>query len=518
MNASQQGEPKGLALGWSRRMSLTTRILAVNIFAVALLAGGLFFLDSYRSRLTEIRTQALYRETEALTRTLPLLPRGQRQRYVLRVAQALHGRIRLYGTDGNKTLDSFALAAPTYNVEPVDNVPFRRIFAREVDRITDAMVGTQAPPDYADPVPDIAQAWPEIAAARDGTASVARQGPDGAYVLSAARNLPGGSLLLTTRAADIRGIIREERLTIAIFSGAVLLISIWLSLFLARTIVRPLRLLARNAVKVRLGFAREVSIPRLPSRRDEIGMLARAISDMSNALRDRIDATEAFAADVAHEVKNPLASLRSALESLERIEEPELRDKLFEIAASDVRRLDRLISDISEASRVDSQLSRAQFERVDIAGMIDQLLAARRERAPQDDVTIRFVRPAGDGAPVMGEDIRLERVLVNLIDNALSFSPPGGVIEILASKTPREVLVRVMDEGPGVPSDQRDAVFERFYSRRPSKEAFGKHSGLGLAIAKTIIGGHQGVIRAIDRIDGRQGACFEIRLPRARED
>ena len=497
-------------------MSLTTRILAVNIFAIVLLAGGLFFLDSYRSQLVDIRSEALQREADSIARALPLLEGARRDRYLIGSAAALSGRIRLYDAEGRKTADSFALALPVYDVQQVNQIPARRIFARNVDRITDWLVGTAAPPDYHDPVPDVAKAWPEIAAtAAGGSASMARQGPDGAYVLSAARRTDGGSLLLTTRAADIRGIIREERLTIAIFSAAVLLISVWLSLFLARTIVKPLRLLARNAVKVRLGFSREVSIPRLPSRRDEIGMLARAVSDMSNALRERIDATEAFAADVAHEVKNPLASLRSAIESLERVDDPALRRKLYDIAASDVRRLDRLISDISEASRVDSQLSRAKFERIDLAAMIDQLLAVRRERSAREEVYLRFIRPAGETAAVMGEDVRLERVLDNLIDNAISFSPPGGEVEILVSKTAREVLLRVMDEGPGVPPDAREAVFERFHSRRPSREGFGKHSGLGLAIARTIIDGHQGSIRAVDRIDGRQGACFEIRLPRA---
>ena len=496
-------------------MSLTTRILAVNIFAVVLLAGGLFFLDSYRSQLVQIRTEALQREANAIARALPLLPSAQRDAFLVDSALALGGRIRLYGADGSKTADSFALAPPNYDVEQIDSIPFRRAFAREVDRATDALVGTAAPPDYADPQPDIASSWPELKEG-DGLHSIARQGPDGAYVLSAGGAFRGGKLLLTSRAADIRGIIREERLTIAIFSVLVLLISVWLSLFLARTIVKPLRLLARNAVKVRLGFAREVSIPRLPSRRDEIGMLARAVSDMSNALRERIDATEAFAADVAHEVKNPLASLRSALESLQMVEDEELRAKLFDIASSDVRRLDRLISDISEASRVDSQLSRAKFERVDIAAMIEQLLASRRERANGGDtVYLRFVPPVDDIACVMGEDVRLERVFENLIDNAISFSPDGGEVEILVSKTASEVLVRVMDEGPGVPPDQREAVFERFHSRRPASESFGKHSGLGLAIARTIIDGHQGSIRAVDRIDDREGACFEIRLPRA---
>ncbi|WP_084488988.1 ATP-binding protein [Novosphingopyxis baekryungensis] len=496
-------------------MSLTTRILAVNIFAIVLLAGGLFFLDSYRSQLLEIRSQALLRELDSVAQALVLLPASRRDAYLTEVAVALESRLRLYDASGAKIADSFLLAPPTYDVAQRDQIPLRRIMAREIDVVTDALVGSPAPPDYVDPQPDRADDWPEIAAASDIGRSVARQGPDGAYVLSAARQTADGALLLTTRAADIRGIIREERLTITLFSIAVLLVSIWLSLFLARTIVRPLRLLARNAVKVRLGFAREVSIPRLPSRRDEIGMLARAVSDMSNALRGRIDATEAFAADVAHEVKNPLASLRSALESLQMVTDEGLRAQLFEIASSDVRRLDRLISDISEASRVDSQLSRAKFDQIDMAQMVAQLLDARRQRATDPDVTLRFVGPAGGTALVMGEDVRLERVLENLIDNAVSFSPTGGTVEILVSKTAREVVIRVMDEGPGVPPDQRDAVFERFHSRRPADEAFGKHSGLGLAIARTIINGHQGSIQTVDRFDRQGGACFEIRLPRA---
>ena len=293
-------------------------------------------------------------------------------------------------------------------------------------------------------------------------------------------------------------------------------IGILLSTFLARTIVRPLRHLSRAAVKVRLGRAQEVTVPRLPSRRDEIGMLARALSDMSIALRQRIDATEAFAADVAHEIKNPLASLRSALDGAERIDDPKLRKQLMDVAKADVQRMDRLISDISDASRVDSQLAKAKFEPIDLGDMIEQLLQAREDRGSDKDVTIAFARPRRSIATVMGEDVRLERMLTNLIDNAVSFSPPGSVVEISATLADAEVIIRISDEGPGVPAQEREAIFRRFHSERPASENFGKHSGLGLAIARTIIEGHHGRIMVRDRVDGKDGACFEIALPCAK--
>jgi two-component system sensor histidine kinase ChvG len=292
-------------------------------------------------------------------------------------------------------------------------------------------------------------------------------------------------------------------------------VSILLSLFLARTIVRPIRKLARAALRVRMGRSDEIAIPRMPGRRDEIGQLSRALSDMSTALRDRINATEAFAADVSHEIKNPLASLRSALEGLERVDDPGLQKQLLDVANDDVRRIDRLINDISDASRVDAELARAKFEPIDIGKMLEQLLAVREQRASNLGVHIAFARPAKDVAKVMGDGGRLERVFSNLLDNAVSFSPDGGLVEILATPDGDKIVIHVADQGPGVLPEQREQVFQRFHSDRPNGEAFGKHSGLGLAIAKTIVEGHQGTIRILDRPGGQSGACFEIRLPKA---
>jgi two-component system sensor histidine kinase ChvG len=514
--ALQTAEPAELQLRWSRSLSLTARILAVNLFVLALLGAGLFFLDSYRVRLIAERELAARSQAEFLANSLPLVEAANRDAYIISFGRQLHSRIRIYDRSGNKLMDSFASAPPTYRFRDPAKEPWRKVAARGMDKVVDFMVGAPKLDYFVEPQNDTAQAWREVERAKPGKpVSLARFAPDLTHVISAGAVSPNGgySVLTTANERDIRIFVRAERFDIAMFVLLALGVGILLSVFLARTIVRPLRHLARAAVKVRLGRAQEVTVPRLPSRRDEIGMLARALSDMSIALRQRIDATEAFAADVAHEIKNPLASLRSALDGAERIDDPALRKQLMDVAKADVQRMDRLISDISDASRVDSQLAKAKFEPIDLGDMIEQLLQAREDRGGDGDVTIAFARPRRTVATVMGEDVRLERMLTNLIDNGVSFSPPGAVVEISATLADDEVIIRVSDEGPGVPEHEREAIFRRFHSERPASENFGKHSGLGLAIARTIVEGHHGRISVRDRVDGKQGACFEIALP-----
>ena len=513
---SQKAEPADLALGWSRGLSLTARILAVNIFVVVLLGAGLFFLDSYRARLIEERQNAAEIQVELLVNSLPMVRAEDRADFLIAFAAQHQSRIRLYNKDGSKLMDSFDLAEPTYDLRSPDSEPWRKIAARGIDRVFDFLVLAPELAEFAEPKIDIVSAWPEVKNAKPGNpATVARFAPDLTHVISAGARSPKSSfaVLSTANERDIRLFVRAERFSIGMFFLAALVIGVLLSMFLARTIVRPLRHLAHAAVKVRLGRAQEVTVPRLPSRRDEIGMLARALSDMSVALRQRIDATEAFAADVAHEIKNPLASLRSALDGIERVENPELRGQLMDVAKADVQRMDRLISDISDASRVDSQLAKAKFESIDLGDMVEQLLQAREDRGGDEGVTIAFARPRRGVATVMGEDVRLERMLTNLIDNAVSFSSLTGLVEISATRADDEIIIRISDEGPGVPEQEREAIFRRFHSERPQSENFGKHSGLGLAIARTIIEGHHGRIRVRDRVDGKPGACFEIALP-----
>jgi two-component system sensor histidine kinase ChvG len=264
---------------------------------------------------------------------------------------------------------------------------------------------------------------------------------------------------------------------------------------------------------VRLGRSREVVVPRLPDRRDEIGALARAISDMSIALRQRIDATEAFAADVAHELKNPLASLRSAVDTLESIEVPDLRARLMTVIRDDVGRIDRLITDISDASRLDAELSRTRFVPVDAVALATGLVAAYQTAGLPSGVAIAFVGDYGpEAAMVRGDPARLAQVLRNLIDNALSFSPPGGKVTLAVAAGDGRVILSVGDEGPGVPVENRRDVFKRFYSQRPEAEDFGRHSGLGLSIAGAIVEAHGGRMRVDDTPSGK-GALFSVELP-----
>ena len=513
---SLTAEPADLQLGWSRGLSLTTRILAVNLFVLALLGAGLFFLDSYRVRLIAEREHAARVQATFLASSLPLVAPERRPSYIAKFGQLHHSRIRVYDKAGAKILDSFAGHSPTYVFRDPASEPLRKIAARWIDVLFDFLVGAPKLEGFVEPTDDKSSAWREIRASTPSKpVSMARFAPDLTHMISAASTSRGRQLTVLTTAneRDIRLFVRAERFNVGMFFLFALGTGVLLSVFLARTIVRPLRHLARAAVKVRLGRAQEVTVPRLPSRRDEIGMLARALSDMSIALRQRIDATEAFAADVAHEIKNPLASLRSALDGAERIEDPKLRKQLMDVAKADVLRMDRLISDISDASRVDSQLAKAKFEPIDLGDMIEQLLQAREDRGSDRDVNIAFARPRRKIATVMGEDVRLERMLTNLIDNAVSFSPAGSVVEISATLADEEVIIRISDEGPGVPPQEREAIFRRFHSERPASENFGKHSGLGLAIARTIVEGHHGRIAVRDRVDGKGGACFEIALP-----
>jgi two-component system sensor histidine kinase ChvG len=515
---SPKTEPAELALGWSRGLSLTARILAVNLFVVALLGAGLIFLDSYRARLIIEREDAAKIQAEFIANSLPLVGADGRMAFLAAYAKQHGSRIRLYDKDGVKFVDSFDLARPTYRLRDPDSEPWRKDAARGIDKVFDFLVMAADLASFREPKVDKATAWPELKRARPGKpASMARFAPDLTHVISAGAQSPEGNfgVLSTSSERDIRLFVRAERFSVGMFILLVICIGVLLSVFLARTIVMPLRHLARAAVKVRLGRAQEVTVPRLPSRRDEIGMLARALSDMSIALRQRIDATEAFAADVAHEIKNPLASLRSALDGADNVKDPALRAQLMAVAKADVHRMDRLISDISDASRVDSQLAKAKFEPIDLGDMIEQLLQAREHRGGDQDISIAFARPRRGIAVVMGEDMRLERMLTNLIDNAVSFSPPGALVEISATRAEEDVIIRVSDEGPGVPENEREAIFRRFHSERPGGESFGKHSGLGLAIARTIVEGHHGRIRVRDRVDGRPGACFEIALPSA---
>ena len=512
-----RSEDRELRLRWSRRLSLRQRILAVNIFAIAILAGSIFYLDGFRTRLTEDRIAQSRSEAVMVAHAIAVAPPVERQPLLVQLGRDSGVRLRVYAADGGRIADSWDGATPTYELRDPAAEPWYRGVARALDNGFDAIVGASRPPRFFPPSEDRLPAWPEArdALQRRAITTELRRAPDGTPYISAAVPISGTSnvLLLTVNARDIRRVVRAERFTLALILAATILLSVLLSRFLARTIANPLRRLAFAAHRVRLGRAREVDVPVLPARRDEIGLLARALHDMTQSLRQRIDSTEAFAADVTHELKNPLASLRSAVDTLERVEDPALRRQLLDVVRDDVARLDRLVVDIAEASRLDAELSRARFEPVDLGGLIESMLPSWEDRNG-GEVQIAFARPRAGTAVIQGDESRLARAIDNLVDNALSFSPAGGLVEIRASDVGGEVLIVIEDEGPGVPTESREAIFNRFHSIRP-EEDFGRHSGLGLAIARAIVEGHGGRIEVEDRHDGRSGARFVVRFPGA---
>ncbi|WP_375426801.1 ATP-binding protein [uncultured Sphingomonas sp.] len=507
---------RDLALRWSGQISLTRRILAVNIFVLLMMVGGFFYLDSYRSRIIDSRLAQSAREVRLIAEAIAAVNLRYRDALVVRLAHDTGARIRIYDERGRATVDSRALGLRNFVLVDPDRQGWDQRAARLLDAGLDTVVGAERSPLFRERSNGLG--WPDVRETT-GTRSVATtvwRAPDRTPVLTAAAPLPGRRVVLTaTTARDITQTVRVERFRLGVVLMATTLVSVLLSLFLARTIVRPLRRLARAAVRVRLGRAREVVVPRLPSRRDELGLLARALSDMSLALRAQIDATEAFAADVTHELKNPLASLRSAVDGLSRVRDPALAEQLMAIVGDDVQRLDRLITDISEASRLDAQLSRAKFEPVNLGALIAELLAQRRARGVERGVALRFDHRPGGDLIVMGDGSRLERVFENLLENAISFSPDRGTIDVGCAFDHDDLVIHVEDEGPGIAEVEREAVFRRFQSSRPSAEAFGRHSGLGLAIARTIVEGHQGTVAVEGRGDGASGARFVVRLPLA---
>lgn len=516
--ASAKSEEADLELSWSGRWTLAHRILAVNLLTLVLVLLAIFFLDAYRNRLEKERVQKVAAEAAMAAIALQSVTPDAREVLLANLSKQNESRIRLYGADGQLQLDSWRITGPTYRLRDPATQKWTKDVARALDRGFNSIVGEDPDEDFVEPAIDRAAAWPEVTAARQSgsTETEIRQAPELTPVFSAAAPVADGStLLVTDNDRAFTRTVRKQRRSLLIALGVVAGLSVFLSLFLARTIVRPLRRIALAAHRVRLGRAREVKVPRLPSRSDEIGLLARSISDMSQSLRQRIDNIEAFAADVTHELKNPLASLRSAVDGLERIEDPKLRKQLIDVIRQDVVRLDRLISDVGEAARTDAELARARFEPVDVGILIGNIVSSWEKRRETGNVRIAFARPRKASAIVMGEPGRLARAIDNIIDNAISFSPPGGLVEIAATHVGDEIRIRVDDEGPGVPPELREAIFNRFHSVRPDAASFGRHSGLGLAIAHAIVEGHDGEIDVTDRDDAPSGARFTIILKAA---
>jgi two-component system, OmpR family, sensor histidine kinase ChvG len=321
---------------------------------------------------------------------------------------------------------------------------------------------------------------------------------------------------VSTSSGEIEKELRNVRLELLQIFGAALLITVLLSFWLAGTIARPIRRLAAAAERAR-GRGARVEIPDFTGRRDEIGDLSGSLREMTDALWQRMHAIESFAADVAHEIKNPLGSLRSAVETAARIEDPVKQRRLMAIILDDVERLDRLITDISDASRLDAELGRLEVEPVDLGEMLRALVDVHEAAAATGPPRLALDLPERDRPLIVpGIETRLSQVFRNVIANALSFSPPDSQIRLVARHDGRAVLVTVEDCGPGIPEEKLTAIFDRFYTERPAGEKFGTHSGLGLSISRQIVEAHRGQIWAENRRhpSGKViGARFLIRLP-----
>ena len=523
------------------RSPLTRRILAMNVLVVVVPIFGLLHLDRYRASLVSAAQDALAIQGQAFSQSLGSTAAisnadGREQlmpditRSLMRLLFSDTGvRARIFAPDGRMIADSFMLHGPGGDVRVVELPPLAAGSAVGrldglYNRIFDWLLGMSDLPPYADVADPTAKTFEEVREALRGSAARRiRVAGDGTPVLSVAVPVQRyrqilGTLLLTRDGHEITEAVYDRRRDILLVFGIALALTVVLSLYLAGTIARPIRRLAAAADRVRHGKGRDFEIPDFTHRDDEIGDLSEALRAMTEALRARLDAIEGFAADVSHEIKNPLTSLRSAVETVARVEDSEQRKKLMSIVLDDIQRMDRLITDISDASRLDAELSREETEPVDVRRLLELIVEARRATDEADRPRFDIAAPGGGRLLVTGLEDRLGQVFRNLIGNAASFSPPGGAVNLAARREDDWILVAVADEGPGIPPGSLENVFNRFYSERPSGEKFGTHSGLGLSISRQIIEAHGGEIWAENRIGGRGqvlGARFLIRLPAA---
>lgn len=538
----RQKRRRVFALRWPSVSGLTARILAINLVSIAILFVGVLYLDRYQNALIRGELDALTRQAEVIARTIgelgiePNVIQDEGldpvrvQRIVRRLSVVTSSRIRVYHPSGVILADSRQLAGSAGAVRivplppPMENEPLARLAIDLYNAMVNWLPRRGQLPVWQEQGSDKAPLR-EVATALSGTTERAvRKTEQGGLILSTAVPVQRyrqvlGALMLSLDGDEIDTAVREVRFEILSIFAFTLLVTVLLSLYLASTITRPIQRLAHAAELVRNNRHRRIDIPDFGGRKDEIGDLSRSIRSMTEELWRRLDAIEGFAADVAHEIKNPLTSLRSAVETASRVEDPERQRRLLAVIVDDVERLNRLITDISSASRIAAEISREEEERVDIGGLLGALAevygAAREDRGGP---RVRAELSEPDRLAVNGHEGRLVQVLRNLIENAVSFSPPEGMVCLRSHRENGDVVIVVEDDGPGLPDGKLEAVFDRFYTERPQGEKFGTHSGLGLSISRQIIEAHEGTIRAENRKSPAGdilGARFIIRLPAA---
>lgn len=549
--------------------SLTRRILFLNLAGLAVLVTGILYLNTFRDGLIDARVESLMTQGEIIAGAIaasatvetdsisidpekllelqageslgpgsdqldnldfPINP--ERVAPVLRrLISPTRTRARIYDRDANLLLDSRHLYSRgqilRYDLPPVEEEE-PDLVERVQKFVFDFFRNTELPVYHEQPGGNGA-AFPEVVKALTGSPStIVRVSEQGEQIVSVAVPIQRfravlGVLMLSTEGGDIDKIVAAERKAILRVFGIAALVTAILSMLLASTIANPLRRLSAAAVRVRRGVKNREEIPDFSDRQDEIGNLSIAIRDMTNALYARIEAIESFAADVSHELKNPLTSLRSAVETLPLAKNDNSRARLMEIIQHDVRRLDRLITDISDASRLDAELAREDAGTVDLKKFITDLVAVSREatrnkKAVEIEFKVAKLPQGVKGYFVVGHDLRIGQVVTNLIENARSFVPEEhGHIAISLARAGKFNIVTIDDNGPGIRADNIDRIFERFYTDRPAGEAFGQNSGLGLSISRQIVEAHGGTLTA-ENIPGTKpgeikGARFVVTLP-----
>lgn len=552
--------------------SLTRRIVVLNLAGLVALLVGFLYLNQFREGLIESRVQSLLTQGEIIagaiaasatveTDTIAIDPDKLLQLQagesgaiaedpldfsinpekvaplLRRLVTPTKTRARIYDKDGMLTLDSRNL----YSRGDILRLDLPRVGETDEPPLLERTwnmfrnrLGRADLPAYDDFANANGKSYTEVARALNGApASVVRVNTRGETIVSVAVPVQRfravrGALLLSTQGGDIDSVIAAERYAIfqvfAVSAGVMIVLSV----LLAGTIAEPIRKLADAAQRVRRGGKSREEVPDFSSRHDEIGHLSGSFREMTRALYDRIEAIESFAADVAHELKNPLTSLRSAVETLPLAKSEDSRGRLLAVIQHDVRRLDRLISDISDASRLDAELARDDAAPLDVAQLLEAVVSVqnqiRSDGQPVVELSIerRGQKPGGDQYRVLGHDSRLGQVIVNLIENARSFSPPDEQVRVRLSRVAGDVLITIEDDGPGIPPHALERIFERFYTDRPD-HGFGQNSGLGLSISRQIVEAHRGTIRAENRYaseqsegeDKRLGARFVVRLPAA---
>nr|WP_280524678.1 sensor histidine kinase [Rhizobium grahamii] len=548
--------------------SLTRRILFFNLAALVVLVGGILYLNQFREGLIDARVESLLTQGEIIAgavsasasvdtnsitidpekllelqagQSITPVPNDEDLEFPIdpekvapvlrRLISPTRTRARIFDADANLLLDSRHLYSRgqvlRFDLPPVDDE--EQSWSQWFTTIFNKVLQPGNLPLYKEAPGGDGSIYPEVMNALTGVrGAVVRTTEKGELIVSVAVPIQRfravlGVLLLSTQAGDIDNIVHAERLGIMRVFGVATLVNVLLSLVLSSTIANPLRRLSAAAIRVRRGAKEREEIPDFSARQDEIGNLSIALREMTTALYDRIDAIESFAADVSHELKNPLTSLRSAVETLPLAKTDESKKRLLDVIQHDVRRLDRLISDISDASRLDAELARVDAGSVDLEILLRDLIDVSRQiRNRRKEVQIEFAIERKPGVKtrfvVNGHDLRIGQIVTNLIENARSFVPEhDGRITVRLVRTRSRCIVYVEDNGPGIQAEDIDRIFERFYTDRPESEGFGQNSGLGLSISRQIAEAHGGSLRAENIIDPETekllGARFILALP-----